>query len=165
MRDVSTSGQCWQLSGSTLGYLRGSWHAERTVSDHRAGRDGWFTGQACFRPAPAVLPPGQPGADDLTYCEHGELRFGGHRGPASRSLIYRPATGGAAEVMFADGRPFYLLDLHSGCWQARHPCGSDLYLVTVLVTGADSFTEQWRASGPGKDYEMTTTMTRIGTRE
>ncbi len=98
----------------------------------------------------------------LAYHERGELCFGRHRGPASRSLLYRPRPDGTAEVLFADGRPFYLLDLRSGCWEAEHPCGADHYLVTVRVLGADSLTEHWRARGPEKDYSMTTTLTRIG---
>lgn len=186
------SEQYWQLSSSTPEYLRGRWQVERRLTDYRSGKGGWFTGWASFAPAsvqsgwppeldwPCALEwwrapnspraqdgppvPDRPGATDLAYCERGELRFGDHRGPAGRSLIYRPAPGGAAEVLFADGRPFYLLDLRSGCWQAEHPCGSDHYLLTVGVTSANSFTEHWRTRGPGKNYEMTTTLSRIGTR-
>lgn len=167
MRQVSTSGQCWRLTGTTtLGFLRGSWRAERVLSDHRSGQEGSFSGVAAFTAGPAT-PQGElayHAQGELAYHEQGELRFGGHQGPASRRLLFRPAAGGTAEVLFADGRPFYLLDLRSGCWQAEHPCGADRYLLTVRVTGADSFTEHWRASGSGKDYEMTTTLTRIGPR-
>ena len=77
------------------------------------------------------------------------------------TVILIPAGDGAATVLFADGRPFYPLDLRSGSCQAEHPCGPDSYLVTVRVLGPDAYTERWRASGPGKDYEMTTTLARI----
>ena len=66
-------------------------------------------------------------------------------------------------VRFADGREFYRLDLRSGRCEAEHPCRDDRYVGTVRVLGPDVFTEQWRASGPGKDYLMSTTLTRIGT--
>ncbi len=96
----------------------------------------------------------------LAYDEHGELRFGSHRGPASRSLLYRDLADGSADVRFADGREFYRLDLRSGTWSAEHPCRADQYLVTVTRLSPDSFTEAWRVSGPAKDYELTTTYTR-----
>ena len=65
-------------------------------------------------------------------------------------------------MLFADGRLFYQLDLASGSCRAVHPCRSDSYLVTVRVLSPDAYTEQWRASGPGKDFEMITTLARIG---
>jgi hypothetical protein len=138
----------------TLGYLSGDWQLERLISDHRTGQEGVFRGQACFRPS----------AEDqvLEYREDGELEFGGYRGQASRSLIYRGRSDGAADVRFADGREFYRLDLRSGSCQAEHPCRADQYLVTVTKRSPVSFTETWRVAGPGKDYEMTATYTRPG---
>ena len=160
MRLVSASGQeGWPLPGGTLEFLHGNWQAYRTLTDFLLGRPGSFDGQAAFAAAPAEA--GLP-AGALAYQETGELRFGGHRGPASRSLLFLPEADGAAEVLFADRRPFYRLDLRSGRWQAEHPCREDQYLVSVLVLGPDRFTEHWRVRGPGKDYEMTTTLTRIG---
>lgn len=124
----------------------------RQISDHRAGLDGWFRGQARFLPA----------ADDqmLQYHEDGELQFGSHRGPAVRSLIYCGRPDGAADVRFADGREFYLLDLRSGLSQAEHLCRADKYLVTVTRLGPDKFTESWRVVGPDKDYGLHTTYVR-----
>jgi hypothetical protein len=169
---VSASGQCWQVTGGTLAFLSGSWQAERELTDHRSGQRGRFRGIATLAagpgwpPAgPAARPPDGAGPGVLCYHEQGELRFGGHVGPASRSLLYRPGPDGAAEVLFADGRPFYVLDLRSGYWQAEHPCGTDRYLVTVRVLGPDRFTEQWQTRGPGKDYEMTTSLSRLGAAE
>jgi Family of unknown function (DUF6314) len=157
------------VTGSTLAFLRGSWRLDREVADHESGQHGWFRGRAVFGaeaddpdPAPYV-PAGADPAGALVYHEQGELRFGQHRGPASRRLLLLPGLDGAAEVLFADRRPFYQLDLRSGYWQAEHPCGRDRYLVTVRVLGPDDFTEHWRACGPGKDYEMTATLTRTGT--
>jgi uncharacterized protein DUF6314 len=160
---VTTPGPCWPLAGGTLEFLRGSWRAERELADYRSGDRGSFRGIAVFAAAT------EAGADDhcglVSYREQGELRLGGHTGPASRSLLYQPGNEGSAEVLFADGRPFYVLDLRTGYWRAEHPCGADHYLVTVRVLGANCFTEQWRARGPWKDYEMTTTLARIGAAE
>jgi len=171
VRDVIDSGQCWRPAGSTLAYLRGDWHAERRLTDHQSGRDGWFVGEAVFQPELSVAPPAVAGElppsgevePALAYHEHGELQFGSHRGLATRSLIFRSGNDGTALVLFSDGRAFYQLDLRSGSWQAQHLCGSDNYVVTVRVTGADSYTEHWQARGPEKDYEMTTTLSRMGT--
>jgi Family of unknown function (DUF6314) len=166
VRAVSTSGQTWQLAGGTLDFLRGTWRAERVLTDFRSGQTGSFSGVATFIERTAgVAGAATPSGLVIAYREQGELCFGGHCGPASRSLLYLPAGDGAATVLFADGRPFYPLDLRSGSCQAEHPCGPDSYLVTVRVLGPDAYTERWRASGPGKNYEMTTTLARIGPAE
>jgi hypothetical protein len=162
VRQVGASGRGWPVTAGTVAFLSGRWQADRELTDFRSGQRGRFRGTATFA---AGLPDGLPGGergDVLCYQERGELRFGGHVGPASRRLLYRPEPDGTAEVLFADGRPFYMLDLRSGYWQAEHPCGSDHYLVTVRVLGPGEFTEQWQARGPGKDYEMTTTFGRLG---
>ncbi len=152
------SGQASQpLAGATLRYLQGDWSLTRHITDHRARRTGSFAGQAIFRPA-----PGQAGRGQLEYREQGEFTFGGHRGPAWRELILVGTPDGAADVLFADGRPFYRLDLRAGHWRAEHPCSDDRYEVTVSVLSADCFTESWQARGPDKDYDMTATFTRTG---
>jgi hypothetical protein len=142
---------------NTLDFLAGQWRAEREITDFRSGTRGVFTGTASFT---RLDDPADPGA--LTYQEHGQLTFGGHRGPASRCLLYVPAVDGAVAVRFADGRDFYRLDLRSGCCEAEHPCRGDQYAAIVRVLGPHVFTEQWRVTGPGKDYVMTTTLSRIG---
>ncbi|WP_305789417.1 DUF6314 family protein [Symbioplanes lichenis] len=132
-------------------FLRGDWSVRRLITDRRAGLDGIFTGKATFRPE-----------DDktLAYAEEGELRYGAHRGPATRRLTYR-ADGDMLDVRFADGRPFYRLDLRDATWDAEHPCGEDLYTVAGRITGPDEFTELWHAGGPAKDYDLATTYTRV----
>ena len=151
-----------QTAGGTAGFLRGDWHVVRRICDHRTGQAGSFRGEASFRPGETGL---SPGGRVLAYDEHGELRFGGHRGPASRSLLYLELADGSADVRFADGREFYRLDLRSGTWQAEHPCRADRYLVMTTVPAADTFTETWQVTGPAKDYELTTTSTRAGGQE
>ena len=129
------------------GFLRGPWRVRRRVVDHRRGLEGLFVGRARF-------------AEDLSYTEDGELTFGGHRGPASRSLRYFDRGGRVLDVRFADGREFYRLELAADGWSAEHPCRDDTYVVAGRITGPDSFTEHWRAIGPDKDYELLTTYER-----
>ncbi|HTZ94033.1 MAG TPA: DUF6314 family protein [Streptosporangiaceae bacterium] len=154
-----------RAGGETIEFLRGDWDVERRITDRRAGQDGVFSGTARFRPAAGspAAPDSQvsAGAQLLDYTEDGELRFGSHRGPARRSLIYAGRQDGAADVRFADGREFYRLDLRAGTWQADHPCRADRYHVTVTRHGADSFTETWQVVGPDKDYELETTYRRV----
>jgi hypothetical protein len=98
----------------------------------------------------------------LSYTEQGELRFGGHAGPAVRSLLCLGLPGGAVDVRFADGRAFYRLDLASGRCRAKHVCaGRDEYVVTFRVLSPDLLEERWRAEGPGKDYVTTTLLERM----
>jgi hypothetical protein len=156
---VGVTGDLW-APGSALEFLLGRWRADRVIEDFRSGQRGSFDGVATFAALSGTTGAGAPGG--LTYAEQGELRFGDHRGPASRSLIYLPGPAGTARVLFADGRPFFELDLATGTCRTEHPCRSDRYEMTVTVLGPDCYVERWRVTGPGKDYEMTTTHTRIG---
>jgi hypothetical protein len=142
-----------RLAGGTAAFLRGAWSIERELADHRCGARGSFTGHAEFLATadPAVL----------RYTERGELRFGGHRGPASRALLYRELPDGAADVRFADGREFYRLDLCSGAWTARHDCGQDRYVVSHLVRAPGWLEERWEVTGPRKAYDSVTTLRRL----
>ncbi len=148
------------LAVGTARFLLGQWSVVRAIRDYQSGQSGWFRGAARFVPE-----PGTGTSLVLTYRESGELRFGAHRGPASRSLRYVERPDGAADVRFADGREFYQLDLRAGDCQAEHRCGADRYLVGTHLLSGDSFTEQWRVTGPAKDYEMTTTYVRTDSQE
>src|SRR5580698_1025605 len=116
----------------TLAFTAGHWRIERVLADHRSGAQGRFTGRATLsEPAPGDAPPrearpgepqpgdpGDPGPHDpgpeLCYLETGELRFGTHTGPATRTLRYQGRPDGTVDVRFADGHFFYRLDLRSG---------------------------------------------------
>jgi hypothetical protein len=65
-------------------------------------------------------------------------------------------------VRFADGREFYVLDLRSGQWSARHGCGADEYVVSYLVRAAGRLEERWHVTGPSKAYETVTILRRLG---
>jgi hypothetical protein len=154
----------------TLAFVAGHWRIERVLADHRSGTEGRFTGQALLSepgaPGPGAAParpgpahPGGPGAA-LIYLETGELRFGPHTGPATRSLRYQGLPDGTVDVRSADGHLFYRLDLRSGHCAAVHQCRADRYEITYLVLGEDTMEEHWRVRGPEKDYEATATLIR-----
>jgi hypothetical protein len=157
----------------TLGFAAGHWHIERVLTDHRSGAEGRFTGQAVL--AGATGDPGDPGGTggtggtgepdaeaSLLYLETGELRFGTHTGPATRSLRYQGLPDGTVDVRFADGHLFYRLDLRSGRCTAVHQCRADRYEITYLVLGEDVMEERWRVTGPAKDYQAAATLIRWG---
>jgi Family of unknown function (DUF6314) len=137
----------------TLAFLRGRWRLERRLDDRRSGVSGTFTGYAEFAATddPAVL----------HHVERGELRFGDHVGPATRRLVCLGRPGGTVDVRFADGRDFYVLDLRSGQWVARHRCAEDTYVVRYLVRAAGWLEERWLVTGPRKGYETVATLRRI----
>jgi hypothetical protein len=153
-----------ELATGTLGYLAGDWDVVREIADHRSGNAGSFRGRASFRPRPETAAAEPDGLDGrvLELTEHGELRFGAHRGSAGRSLLYYGCSDGSTDVRFADGREFYRLDLRTGSCRALHPCRADRYAVTVTWLSADSFTEVWQVTGPDKDYDLTSVYTRTG---
>ena len=95
--DVGVTANSW-LPGGTLEFLRGHWQVERAITDFASGQSGSFAGLArCDR---------QAGGDTaaLAYHEEGELRFGGHRGPASRSVLLEPGIGTGTAPAYAPGK-------------------------------------------------------------
>ena len=167
----------------TLAFAAGHWRIERVLADHRSGTQGRFTGRATLsEPAPGSATPceahppeahpreaqpgepGGPGPRDpgpvLCYLETGELRFGTHTGPATRTLRYQGRPDGTVDVRFADGHFFYRLDLRSGRCVGVHQCHADRYEITYLALSENVMEERWLVQGPGKDYEATATLTR-----
>jgi hypothetical protein len=165
-------GRAGPVVPDALGFLHCRWRLDRRLVDHATACSGTFSGTAQFAPLAAAMittvssrdvprnGSDHGGAAVLSYHEQGELRFRGHRGSASRSLIYRGRPDGTADVFFADGREFYLLDPRSGRWRGEHQCGADHYAVAGQVLGSGSFEERWRVRGPDKDYEIMTTLVR-----
>lgn len=159
--DRPGSGGTDLLGSDVLDFLCGRWRIERRIADHRGGGTGTFDGMARFEARGGEAHGGEAhGGQGLAYHEHGELRFGGHHGPASRSLIYRRRPDGTGDVRFADGREFYRLDARSGYWQGQHDCGRDHYTVAGDILDSGMFQERWRVRGPDKDYEITTILVR-----
>jgi hypothetical protein len=152
----------------TLAFAAGHWRIERVLADHRSGTQGRFTGSATLGDPPPAAPPLSEPADPgvtpsrpaLCYLETGELRFGTHTGPATRTLRYQGRPDGAVDVRFADGHLFYRLDLRSGRCTAVHQCRADRYEITYLVLSENAMEERWQVRGPEKDYEATATLIR-----
>jgi hypothetical protein len=122
------------------GWLRGAWEITRRIN----GGTGHFEGRARFSADPAT-------PEVTIWQEQGRLRLGAHDGPAARTLRIEPATDGAWQVRFADGRPFHPLELTGGSWDVTHLCGADVYRGHFEVQHDDRFTVTWRVTGPHKD--------------
>ena len=172
----------------TLAFTAGHWRIDRVLADHRSGTQGRFTGSATLsapapgsatpreaqpgEPRPGEVQPGEPGGPgphdrgphdpgpELCYLETGELRFGTHTGPATRTLRYQGRPDGTVDVRFADGHFFYRLDLRSGRCVAVHQCRADRYEITYLALSENAMEERWQVRGPDKDYQATATLTR-----
>lgn len=139
----------------TLGFLLGSWDVSRSYTDSRGGTAGSFQGQA-------VLAPDSAGSGRARYEETGQLRLGGHQGPARRTLEYDRRPDGTVMLYRPGRQPYVDLDLTSGAWHAVHPCGCDRYEISTVVRSPDIVQEHWRVRGPEKDYTAVTTLRRIG---
>lgn len=147
----------------TLAFAAGHWRIERVLADHRSGTQGRFTGSATLSEPtlsePVLSQPDEPWPV-LCYLETGELHFGTHSGPATRTLRYQGRPDGTVDVRFADGRLFYRLDLRSGRCEAVHQCRADRYEITYLALSEDVLEERWQVHGPAKDYHATATLIR-----
>ena len=123
----------------TFGFLLGAWRVSRSIEDRLAGLTGSFEGSALL-----VIPPEwQARGVWARYDETGTLQFGGHSGPASRTLGYMRRFDGTVAVFFPDGRPYIDLDLRTGSCERDHPCREDTYRLTFTVHSLDEFEERW----------------------
>lgn len=151
----------------TLDLLLGCWSVERTLSDYRSGIDGSFRGSAEVsllggRGGDRDRPGGERAPGEWArYEEVGRLRFGGHEGPAARSLRYLGRPDGTVLAVFPDGRPFVECDLRGGWWEGEHRCGADRYGLSFHVRSPDAIEEHWRVRGPSKDYEAWTVLRHV----
>ncbi|WP_030608075.1 DUF6314 family protein [Streptomyces sclerotialus] len=134
-----------------LAYLAGGWSVERELSD--GGHTGSFTGRAQFH-------VGDTNGEWL-HVEEGVVEWGGATRNAGRTLRMLPLPDGTAEVSFADGRPFHLLDLRRGRWTAVHQCAADRYEGTFTVLSPDEWHLRWAVRGPAKDQLLTSVYRRI----
>ncbi len=89
------------------------------------------------------------------------MRFGARTTRASRSLLFERLGNASVMMLFVDGRPFVDLNLQTGEWRSVHPCVDDVYEMTTTVRSQNVVREQWRVTGPSKDYEALTTLTRL----
>jgi hypothetical protein len=140
----------------TLGFLLGAWRLERSITDHRSGMAGSFSGEAILAAADA----GAQLPERAHYEESGELQFGAHRSSARRTLDFVRLSGGCVLLCFADGRPFIEVDLSEGACRRTHDCGQDIYEIEMDVISEDLVQERWRVRGPAKDYSALTALRR-----
>ncbi len=99
----------------------------------------------------------------LAYREEGCLELGGFETLAHQSYLYAfpaPHRAHRAEVRFADGRPFHVLDLRDGQWSAEHVCAADLYRGRFRAEGPDRWSVLWTVTGPRKDQVLESLFTR-----
>lgn len=144
-------GEFWPVPDA-LTYLTGSWRAERSVRDLASGAFGDFAGTTLFSPLDS---------GGLLHHESGTFTWQGVPRPAERTLRFLPGSSpAAADVHFADGRPFHDLDLTSGHHIADHPCAADLYRGEFTVLDENHWRTVWRVGGPAKDLLLTTDYTR-----
>lgn len=134
-----------------IAYLRGPWLYERKVFDATAEQEVTASGKVQFADE---LTNGQPG---LRYREDGEMEIDGIAVQTEREYIYGfLADGGVAEVRFADGRFFHVLDLSKGMVRVEHQCGDDTYQGLFRVLTDQAWLSVWRVTGPRKSQVITT---------
>ncbi len=134
-----------------LSDFEGRWRIDRRIEDMRAGRTGWFEGQA------RLTADGQ----GLAYRELGELRLGGARPlAASRRFLWRAEADGIA-VLYEDGTPFHRIAGGAPVVQAFHACGPDDYEVSYNFTRWPAWRVIWRVRGPRKEYVSVSDYTRF----
>lgn len=123
--------------------LLGTWDLVRVVDDHRSGERRDVRGTATL----AVEPDGR-----VRWSEEGTMTWGGRSVPVERTLYVVPGADGEWLVEFSDGRAFHPWAVGE---RVEHPCAPDHYSGLIeLRDGA--WTVEWRATGPEKDYVMST---------
>lgn len=128
--------------------LLGTWTLRRVVDDRRAGERRDVVGTATLT---------VESADRVRWTEEGVMTWGGRSVPVSRTL-YVDRNGDDWFVHFSDGRPFHPWAVGQ---RVEHPCAPDVYRGVIGADGdpVRSWTVEWHAVGPEKDYVMTTVHT------
>lgn len=75
-----------------------------------------------------------------------------YSGAVEQHYQYAFTRPGHAEVRFADGQPFFEVELSDGCGTMLHKCGADTYRGTIEIFDMACFAMTWQVSGPRKDY-------------
>lgn len=125
--------------------LLGTWDLTRVVDDHLTGERRDVRGTATLE---------LESPDRVRWSETGTMTWDGHAVPVSRTL-YVVRSGEDWFVEFEDGRPFHPWRIGDG---VRHRCDPDLYagIIRLDEDPVGRWTVEWRATGPEKDYVMTT---------
>ena len=126
--------------------LLGTWDLRRVVDDRRAGQRHDVRGTATLL---------RESADRVRWSETGTMTWGDRAVEVGRTLFV-VRTAEQWWVEFSDGRPFHPWAVGR---PVEHPCTPDHYVGLIEVDGA-GWTVEWRATGPEKDYVMTTVHSR-----
>lgn len=132
------------------GFLHGHWRFERKVHDTKLDQQGECVGEAHFNGE------NKGEVDALAYREEGDLKIGGIEISTQRDYRFAFPAPSMAEVRFADGRLFHLLDLTKGIVRVEHQCGDDTYHGLFRVLSDNSWLSVWRVLGPRKSQVITT---------
>jgi hypothetical protein len=132
----------------TADYI-GAWTLTRSITDNDQG-----SAIACTGSATLGLPN-----PTIGYTEAVSFRLAGKPLRATRS--YRFAfDNGAIVATFDDGLPFFTLRLMAdGTGKALHPCGADLYALTLTLRGHATWQTRWDVTGT-KHLTIVTEYTR-----
>lgn len=125
--------------------LLGTWVLTRSIDDRLAGERRDVHGTATL----ALERPGR-----VRWQEEGTMTWAGRELPVSRTLYVERGDAGWV-VHFSDGRPFHRWSVGRSL---DHPCAADHYRGRIEADGdpITRWTVVWEASGPEKDYLMTT---------
>lgn len=138
--------------------LLGAWTFDRVVTDHLASQTLTVRGSTTFE----LVDPGR-----IRWFEQGTMRRAGREVEISRELFVVRGDDGW-DVTFGDGREFHPWAPNR---RVEHLCGADTYRGLAdfgSPSGAQThedpprerWTLTWWVSGPHKDYEMVTRLTR-----
>ncbi len=133
-----------------MAYLAGTWHVARMVADRRAQAEHRMIGAACYTPT----------ADGLQYRETVRWTVNGQTFDAQREYTLVPTGPWRAELYFADGRFFHVLDLSAGAAEVAHACPPDHYAGWYVLDGPDTHRTGWTVTGPRKALSLVSTYTR-----
>lgn len=92
----------------------------------------------------------------VRWAESGVLTRRGTDVPVTRVLFVEQRPGGWF-VTFEDGRDFHPW---APSTRVEHDCAPDLYVGTLDRLDDDRWSVVWEVTGPGKDYTMTSVLTR-----
>ena len=125
-------------------FLRGSWEVGREILT--AGQTvATFSGEATFDDQ-------APG--ELIYSEVGALVLPTVTLEARRDLLIRLLDAGCAELHFADGVAFHVLDLRRGRCRVVYRCGTDLYTGLYVAASPIELLVRWRCPRPQQGLRL-----------
>ncbi|MCW2761102.1 MAG: hypothetical protein JWR85_1303 [Marmoricola sp.] len=129
--------------------LLGTWQLARTIEDRLVGEQSLVDG---------TLELTEVSADRIRWREQGHWHRAAGDVEVHRSLwLARDDPAGEWWVRFEDERDFHP-------WTPGdpvvHPCGADTYSGVVRGT-PQQWTVLWDVTGPGKDYLMSTELSRV----